>query len=60
MFKNNLNKLNNIYQIEDILITFRNFFKSYFIEIYEKTTPDKNFSRQIKLMKNISDKLVTL
>ena len=34
------------------------YFKSYFLEIYEKTTPDKNFSRQIKLMNNISDKLV--
>ena len=22
-----------------------NYFKSYFLEIYEKTTPDKNFSR---------------
>ena len=35
-----------------------NYFKSYFLEIYEKTTPDKNFSRQIRLMNNISDKLV--
>ena len=35
-----------------------NYFKSYFLEIYEKTTPDKNFSRQIKPMNNISDKLV--
>ena len=34
------------------------YFKSYFLEIYEKTTPDKNFSRQINLMNNISDKLV--
>ena len=23
-----------------------NYFKSYFLEIYEKTTPDKNFSRE--------------
>jgi len=35
-----------------------NYFKSYFLEIYEKTTPDKNFSRLISLMNNISDKLV--
>ena len=34
------------------------YFKSYFLEIYEKTTPEKNFSRQIKLMNNISDKVV--
>ena len=34
------------------------YFKSYFLEIYEKTTPDRNFSRQIKLMNNISDRLV--
>ena len=35
-----------------------NYFKSYFLEIYEKTTPDKNFSRQVIAMNNISDKLV--
>ena len=34
------------------------YFKSYFLEIYEKTTPDKNFSRQVIAMNNISDKLV--
>ena len=34
------------------------YFKSYFLEIYEKTTPDNNFSRQINFMNNISDKLV--
>ena len=34
------------------------YFKSYFLEIYEKTTPEKNFSRQIQLMNNISDKVV--
>ena len=34
------------------------YFRSYFLEVYEKTTPDKNFSRQVILMNNISDKLV--
>ena len=34
------------------------YFKSYFLEIYEKTTPDKKFSRQIKIMNNIPDKFV--
>ena len=34
------------------------YFKSYFLEIYEKTTPDKNLSGQFELMNNLPDKLV--
>ena len=36
------------------------YFKSYFLEIYEKTTPDKKLSSQTYRMNNISDKNVII
>ncbi len=36
------------------------YFKSYFLEIYEKTTPDKNLTRQFEIMNNLSDKITII